>query len=208
MPWAPLVARRSDADQASRHTKGKRTDSGLDENQAMTNERIPTVVISGTIGSGKTSLAADLGEALAERGRTAAVIDLDWLGWISRPTQVYDDVEALIVRNLVQIWPNFIEAGADHFVLARVIQTEEHVQNLKRSLPDADITIVRVVSSPETIAARLRARDIGAILEEHLQESRTFDAILDTAGLEDHRVLNDERPLREVTNELLGVLGW
>jgi adenylylsulfate kinase-like enzyme len=169
---------------------------------------IPTVVITGTIGSGKTVLAADLGEVLAERGRTVAVIDLDWLGWLARPTNVYDDVEALIIRNLQEIWPNFLEAGADCFVLARVIQTQGHVDDLRRALPNADITVARVVSAPETVAERLSKRDTGAILEGHLKESLEFDAILEKARLEDHRVVNDERPLRAVTLELLDTLGW
>ncbi|MEA2434166.1 MAG: hypothetical protein QOG54_1623 [Actinomycetota bacterium] len=174
----------------------------------MNKRPVPTVVITGTIGSGKTALAADLGEVLADRGRTAAVVDLDWLGWMARPGGDHEDVEELITRNLKAVWPNFIAAGADCFVLARVIQTRGHVDDLRRALPDAEITIVRVTSSPETVAERLRKRDTGAILEGHLKESLEFDAILEQARLEDHRVVNDDALLRDVTLEVLEALGW
>jgi hypothetical protein len=170
---------------------------------------VPTLVISGTIGSGKTAIATDIGEVLAEQGRTGAVIDLDWLGWVCGPPgERSGDVEGLILKNLAAVWPNFRDAGAEYLVLSRVIQSTSQLDALRQAIPQARLTVVRLVGSPETIAERLRRRDTGTILEEHLRETVDFDAVLERAALEDYRVVNDDRSAREVTLEILDTIGW
>jgi gluconate kinase len=169
---------------------------------------VPTLVLSGTIGAGKTAIATDIGEILRERGVTVAVLDLDWLGWLCRATEVDEDVEDLIIQNLKAVWPNFIAAGAERFVLARVLQSRAHVDSLSGAIPEADMRVVRLASPPELVERRLRARDSGAVLEEHLVETQRFAAELEEARAEDLIVTNDERPLREVSLELLASVDW
>ena len=44
------------------------------------------VLLTGVYGSGKTTLAIELVDRLADAGSNAAAIDLDWLGWYDAPT--------------------------------------------------------------------------------------------------------------------------
>lgn len=167
------------------------------------------VLLTGTLGSGKTVLAVEIGEVLEERGVPYAVVDLDWLGWIyPGPDGDEDAPFRLIVANLTDAWPRFRAAGARRLVMARLVERREHVDALRRALPGLVLAVVRVDASPETAAARLRARDAGATLDHHLEESAAFREVVARAGVEDMVVSNDGRPIREVALEVLDRLGW
>jgi predicted kinase len=158
---------------------------------------VKSVLLTGAIGAGKTALAADVAEVLGERGTRTAVVDLDWLGWV-----VPGPVDGLIARNLAAIWPNLVAAGVERLVLTRALDKAEQLEAVRAAAPGLDITVVRVPASPETIADRLVARDTGAVLEEHLAHP------LELAPVENFEVENDDRPIREVSEELLRRLGW
>jgi hypothetical protein len=158
---------------------------------------VKAVLLTGAIGAGKTALAADLAEALAEAGTRTAVVDLDWLGWV-----VPGRADGLIVQNLGAIWPNFRSAGVERLVLARALDKRGELEAIKAAVPGVELTVVKVTASPGTIAERLRRRDTGAVLEEHLAQS------LDLAAVEDFEIENDGRSIREVARELLRRLDW
>ena len=163
----------------------------------MPHELPQAVLITGPVGVGKTSLAAELGDVLAERGTVAAVVDLDWLGWL--PSAVNGSIDALILRNLEAVWPNFRDAGAERLVLARSVRDAQLVTKLREAY---DLQVVRLRASEETVAARLAGRDTGAQLEEHLAE-RTEEA-----DVADFEFANDGPPIRDVAEELLRRLAW
>jgi polynucleotide 5'-kinase involved in rRNA processing len=48
-----------------------------------TSRRVPGLLLIGTIGSGKTALGSAIGDISAAAGVPTAVIDLDWLGWLT-----------------------------------------------------------------------------------------------------------------------------
>jgi dephospho-CoA kinase len=170
---------------------------------------VPAVLITGTIGAGKTAVATDIGECLAKRHLPTAVVDLDWLGWVTRlPAGDDHSIYELILRNLQAVWPNFRSAGVCCLVLVRAIQSREEVDALREALPDARIQVVRLTASPGTIAERLRKRDTGVILEEHLSEASEFTQILDEIRIDDIQVENEDRSVREVAMDVLGRLGW
>lgn len=171
-------------------------------------EAVRAVLITGTIGSGKTALAAEMGEALAAKGVAAAIIDLDWLGWFQPASDSETTIDSLIVKNLQAVWPNYRSAGAGHFVLTRAIQDAAVVGELRRALPEADMTVVRVTASPDTIAKRLRGRDTGSVLAEHLVETTRMERILDEIQVEDFCIANEGRSIRETARDLLRRLEW
>jgi Ni2+-binding GTPase involved in maturation of urease and hydrogenase len=43
------------------------------------------ILLTGTVGSGKTSVAIEIGELLERGGASYALVDLDWLAWL-RPS--------------------------------------------------------------------------------------------------------------------------
>src|SRR6266852_4820884 len=121
---------------------------------------------------------------LEQQGKPAAVVDLDWLGWLHlHPSSISAD--QLIARNLAAIWPNLREAGMRYAVLARAMLGRDGLDALRDAVPDADLTVMRLNASPQTIERRLRLRDSGQELEEHLRESEHMTHVMDRAGLED-----------------------
>ncbi len=166
------------------------------------------VVITGTIGSGKTSVATAIGEMLGKKGIATAVVDLDWLGWVHLAPVRAPTPDVLIVTNLAAIVPNFIDAGVRHFVLARSLTNDRQVDSLRAALPDANLIVVRLTASMQTVSARLRARDEGEILEEHLAQAQEFSVAQERGLVADIRVTTDSRSVGEVAADVLERLGW
>jgi DNA polymerase III delta prime subunit len=159
------------------------TEKTLSKRQA-TDRRIPTLLLTGTVGSGKTVVAVEIGRLLEEAGVASAVVDLDWLGWVHLPGGSVSPDE-LIVRNLTAIWGNLRATGIRRAILARAVLRRSTVDALRRAIPDGDVTVIRLTSPPEMIEDRLRRRDTGAILEGHLEDFRTMTGAMDEAGIED-----------------------
>ena len=166
---------------------------------------VEAVLLTGAVGSGKTALAVELGAVLGGRGVGVAVVDLDWLGWVHGARA---DPSNLILSNLEAILPNFRSTGVKRLVLARMVRSRAEIDAIKNALSDVSLTVVRVGAAPDVIERRLRRRDTGVELEEHLGEHAAMTAALDQAGLEDLRVENDDRPIAEVAAELVDRLGW
>jgi adenylylsulfate kinase-like enzyme len=165
---------------------------------------IPTLLLTGTLGSGKTSTAVAVAESLPAQGLTSVVVDLDWLGWLCRPVDATgDEIHELIVRNLRSMWPNFVDVGVQRVVLARTVQHAAQIESLRSALPEADIRVVRLTASPATIEGRLRRRDTGPDLDEHLAESVAFTRQLDEIGNVDLTVETDGRDVQHVAAEIL-----
>jgi gluconate kinase len=170
-------------------------------------QRVPTLLLTGPSGSGKTAVAAELGLVLEERGTFCAVVDLDWLGWVHAGPG-FKAFDRLIARNLAAIWPNLEAAGARRLVLARRLMHRELLDELPRALPAAEVKVVRLTASRETVEERLRRRDTGEVLDEHLEEARSQLAAMDELALEDAKVATDGLPVREIAIAVMRAAGW
>jgi adenylylsulfate kinase len=168
---------------------------------------VPTILLTGTIGSGKTAVASEIGLLLQELALPVAIIDLDWLGWVHVGPGL-ESVDGLIARNLAAIWPNLRAAGVRYLVLARAMKDGQGLAALRQALPAANITTVRLTSSARAIGDRLRRRDTGAIREGHLEESAAMAKDMDRAAVETFQVSNEDRPVRSVAVEVLVRAGW
>ena len=114
----------------------------------------------------------------------------------------------MLAENLRLIWPTFREAGVQRLVLARYIEDGAQLEEFRAALPGVELRVVRLVASESVIESRLRARDSGAQLAEHLAETAEFAARGESNALEDAVVDNGDRPLEEVAAEVLSVSGW
>src|ERR1051325_10495412 len=83
------------------------------------------LLLTGTVGSGKTSAAEAVGDLLIAREIPNAVIDVDWLRrcWPSPPGDCFNG--AITLRNLRGVTRTFVDAGAARVVLAGVIESCE-----------------------------------------------------------------------------------
>ena len=166
------------------------------------------ILLTGTMGSGKTAVAIELGDRLELAGEPYALVDLDWLGWVQPAPASPLTQRSVLARNLRLIWPTFREAGVRRLVLARFVEDGAQLEDFRAALPGVELFVVRLVASQDVIERRLRARDSGAQLAEHLAESAAFAARGEANALEDAVVENGERPLGEVAAEVLTAAGW
>ena len=167
---------------------------------------VPTLFLTGTVGSGKTTIAIEIGEILEENSQPVAIVDLDWLAW-DHPTPPPGRLDALIARNLLSIWPHLLAAGATSLVLVRATPDRTMPDAVRAALPDADVTVVRLTAPAALIEERLRTRDSDSELDRHLAEHSAMTAAMDRSGVGDFLVVND-RPVRQIALDVLRCCGW
>jgi energy-coupling factor transporter ATP-binding protein EcfA2 len=158
------------------------------------------ILVTGPVGSGKTTVLYALDELLAERPEPYAVVDLDWLSWV-RPAADTITVRDALRENLAALRETYRRAGVGRFVLSRAVATREEVDEIAEALTGAEILVVRLVVPRATLEARLSARDSGAQLAEHL-------AMLDEAPAFEAHEIDADRPAADVAAEILRRAGW
>ena len=144
------------------------------------------LLLTGTVGAGKTSVADAIGDLLTEAGVPNAVIDLDWLrrSWPCPPDDPFN--LAMTLRNLRPVARNFLDAGAVRLVLAGVVESHEE-RRLYREAIGIDLVVCRLLVDLPTVRQRLMKRHgtDAAGLRWHLDRSGELDSILDRARVED-----------------------
>jgi hypothetical protein len=160
------------------------------------------------VGSGKTKLLLEIGEELEARDTPHALVDLDWLAWVRPARGARLTVHEILVANLAAAWRTFRSVGVERLVLARYIERQDQLATLRRALTDVDLFVVRVAAPLPVIEERLRARDTGAELAEHLAEAEAAAAAAAEPAFEDAVVDNGGRPAREVALDVLSAAAW
>jgi adenylylsulfate kinase len=168
---------------------------------------VPTLLITGTVGVGKSAVAAEINDQLAALEIPNAAIDLDALVWQWPSTSAWNS--DLMFENLTLLWPNYQAHGATHLILARVLEDKADLDRFRAAVPDANITVCRVVA-PEAVRMERLVRRMppGPSRDWHLSRTVELDEVLDRLAFEDFTVDNGGRPLREVALEVLARLGW
>ena len=168
---------------------------------------VPTLLISGSMGAGKTTVLSEASDLLVEAGLAHAAIDLDWLS-IMHPSEG-EHGERLMFANLAAVWPNCAAAGAERLLIARVVENRSELQRYREAVPGAEPVVCRLTASIDTMQRRVRVRDIGMIQAQLIARSATLADILERAGAEDFTVDNGEgRSITHVAREVLSLAGW
>ena len=162
------------------------------------------VLITGLFGTGKSSVAVEIADILERRGRHYAVIDLDWLCWGFAGGE--DGAEhRMMLANLSPMIENYLTAGVRLFILARSLRTPGELDGLRSVLPMV-LRVVELVVPFEEIERRL-GTDVTSACADDLRDARAWLAAGEGTGLGDRPIAND-RPLREVADEIIRFLGW
>lgn len=158
------------------------------------------------MGAGKSTVMEAVGDLLVERDMPSSMIDLDFLGQVYPPPPDDPVLNGLIVEGLATLWPSFRRRGVDLLVAARLIRSADIWESYKRSIPEAEWTLVRVTAPRDVIEARLVKRhelDISPrVFERHRRWSIEVTKDLDQRRIEDFTVVN-EGPLRAVAEQIL-----
>ena len=167
-------------------------------------DRIPGVLLTGTVGSGKTSVAVEIGERLAEAGLPWSAIDLDWLCWISPAPDRGRSVHDVLVDSLAVVWPVHRAAGVQRLILARGMRDPAEIDRVRSAVPDVDLQVVQLAVDHEVIRRRLQERDTGAQLEQHLELLEE----LDPGPLPGAHHVSNTGNLASCVDEVLHFLRW
>ncbi len=174
----------------------------------MASPDIPVLVISGAVGAGKSTVAAEAASLLREAAVPHALVDL---AQIECCWPVPDDDpwnERLIHKNLASLWPNFADAGASRLILCRVLESRSLLGPVRAAVPGAEITVVRLRVPLGELHARIRRREAAGDPTWYLEAASYLVPVLERAGVEDHVVDNSGRPARETAAEVLRLIEW
>lgn len=152
------------------------------------------LLVTGTVGAGKTTTAELVGRRLGEAGAANAVIDLDEIRrfW---PMPAGDPFGVEIeLANLSALADNYRRFGASRLVLAGVIETQAE-RALVQAAVGVPLTVCRLRLPLAVVRRRLAARhaedaevltwhlDRAGVLEDILDRARVADLVVDVDGL-------------------------
>jgi hypothetical protein len=164
------------------------------------------LIITGSMGSGKTAVMAEASDILALRGIPHAAIDLDMLGMAHLPDATPSD--HVMYRNLQAVAANYAALGVDRFLLARAIENQGDIERCVGAVRAKEAVVCRLTASIDTMQQRVGSRERGVCRDKYIERVRALNESLDDAHLEDFVVSNEGRPLTEVANEVLDRARW
>ncbi len=170
--------------------------------------KIPRLLITGTLGVGKTAVASEISELLDQVQIPHAQVDVDALRWGYFPLSPDPFQVELALKNLAAIWANFQQAGAQRLVLADVLEEREHLQRYRQAVPSAQILVIRLHASLPTVEHRLKSRELGSSIERHLRRSAELIRHMEQARVEDVCVDTEGKTVRAIAGEVLRICGW
>ena len=169
--------------------------------------KVPTLLLTGTIGAGKSTIAAEINDALTEMKIPNAAVDLDALVWQWPSSSKWN--RDLMFENLAALWPNYAAHGSTHLVLAHVLEDPTDLDRYRDAVPGAEITVCRLIAPETTRVARLHRRmPVGPSRDWHVARTVELETILVRLSFEDFAVENGDRPVREVALEVVARAGW
>jgi adenylylsulfate kinase len=166
------------------------------------------ILVTGTVGVGKTSVLVEIGDLLATRDEAYALVDLDWLAWLRPDPGRGTTVQDVLVENLRHVAATFRDAGVERLALARAVRRGDELDVIRQAVGASEFSVVRLVASPGAIERRLRGRDSGAQLAEHLEEATAFAADAEEAGIGDAVVSTDDVDAAASARAVLERAGW
>lgn len=164
---------------------------------------VPTLLITGPIGAGKTSVAAAVAERLRSEGVPYAMVDLDAIVecYPAPPDDPFNF--RLAMANLASLWHNFQAAGARCLVLNWVVESRAELAAYRRAIPGARITVVRLRAPVEELHRRINRRGTDSDLAWSLARARQLAEEMDATALEDLLIETSGKTVEEIAEEIL-----
>ena len=164
------------------------------------------LVITGTMGSGKTTVLAEASDILALGHIMHAAIDLDALGLAHLPSAASND--GVMYRNLQSVCKNYASHGVKRLLLARAMEDRAELELCRGVVLATNTVVCRLAASIETMQQRVIVRELGVLKREYVARVAELDAILDRARLEDFTITSENRSPTDAAHEMLVKGGW
>jgi hypothetical protein len=159
------------------------------------------VLLTGVYGSGKSSVAAEIGYLLEQRNELYALLDLDYFGWVGD----HNTGRATMLRNLAAVLPHYRDLGVTTYVLAYFVPDQGTLDGIRRAF-GLPLRVVRLSAALEDIERRLAA-DVTSGRRDDLQDAAESIANSEGVGVEDLVIETDE-PVQAIAAEIMTWLGW
>jgi len=164
------------------------------------------LIITGTIGAGKTTVLGEASDILALSHIAHAAIDLDALGLAHLPSAASND--GVMYRNLQSVCKNYASLGVRRFLLARAMEDRAELEICRGAVSAANTVVCRLTVSIEAMQQRVKMRESGVLQRQYVARVAKLNVILDRSRLEDFTVAGESRSVTEVAHEMLVKAGW
>lgn len=151
------------------------------------------LLLTGTVGSGKTTTAYAVGDLLRDRGVPHAVVDLDEFHRLWPASDGDPHNQRLELANLRAVAANYRAAGATYLLLAGVVVHDREKYEAALGEP---VLLCRLRPPPDRVAQRLTVRhEPGNERDWHVGRAPELERILDEADTADLTIdVDDETP--------------
>ncbi len=164
------------------------------------------LIITGSMGSGKTAVMAEASDILGLRGIPHAAIDLDVLGMALQPGSANND--DVMYRNLQDVAQNYAVLGIERFMVARAVENQAEFERCVNAVAAQEVVVCRLTAPIETMQRRVASRESGVGRGKYIERVAILNDILDRSQLENFVVRHEGRPLTEAANEMLERAHW
>jgi tRNA uridine 5-carbamoylmethylation protein Kti12 len=164
------------------------------------------LIITGTMGAGKTTVLGEASDILALRHIAHAAIDLDALGLAHLPSAASND--GVMYRNLQSVCKNYASLGVRRFLLARAMEDRAELELCRGVVSATNTVVCRLIASIEVMQQRVKMRELDISQRQYVARVAKLNVILDRAQLEDFTVTSESRSLTDVAHEMLVKAGW
>jgi deoxyadenosine/deoxycytidine kinase len=170
------------------------------------NNGISLLLITGTMGAGKSTVMAEASDVLTIQHVEHAAVDGDALGAAYLESMARND--EVIYANLECVCKNYAQLGVRRFLLAFALENRAALESCVRAVSAHNVVVCRLDASLPTMQDRIKLREPGLLQAEFVARVETLNAILDRASLEAFTVTNEGRSVTEVAREMLIRAGW
>ncbi|MFC0438830.1 AAA family ATPase [Kutzneria buriramensis] len=165
---------------------------------------VDVLVLHGSPGAGKTTLARAVSEILREAGLAHGVIDMDEIS-IVHP----DQGRSFARENLRAIWPRYAAVPGLRLLLPSVVADEEELALLRAALPGAHLAVCELTAPEAVLKERVTAREPNEFWREGLRRwVDVFHARNDLHRIRDFLVSTHERSEEDAAREVIDKAGW
>jgi hypothetical protein len=169
-------------------------------------EQKSLLIITGSMGAGKTSVLGEASDILAQQKIAHAALDLDAFGLAHLPSGVRS--EAVMYRNLQCVCKNYAALGVRRFLVARAIEDRASLEACRKAVSAKNAIVCRLIANIGTMQQRVKMRERGVSQEQYVARVAKLNSILDRARLEDFAVTSDNRSVTQIAYEMLLKVGW